>query len=152
MSAEVRMVCKECGGDRFHAEARIEAWVRSTGVFLDDDGKPHFEPDGRPEDTWDYEIDDYICSGCDKRSWRLENLVVKPPPADEPIAPCGRCDHGRAEHAEQALHGRGRPDYYERGAMPCEHDGCDCHDYYDLAVAEAGQPSELLAAVGRVAA
>jgi hypothetical protein len=150
---EVRMVCKYCGGNTFHAEVTVSGWINSTGVWLDDDGKPHFETDGHVEDTWsgDMDFDRYICSTCEKGSYRLAELVAEPPREGEAIAPCGRCDHGRAEHGEQSRWGTSWKDYYVRGAMPCEHEGCDCHDYYDVAIANAGQDPELLAAIGRAA-
>lgn len=144
-----QMVCKHCGGKRFHAEVRVEAWVDSTGVWVGDDGKPHFEPKGRPEDTYDYEIDSYACSTCERSEWKLDALVV-PEPEDEPIAPCGRCDHSRADHPQHGPFPR-RQDPYTRPAMPCQHVGCDCHDYYDREVAEGGQPAETLRLIGRAA-
>lgn len=147
-----RMVCKHCGGEDFHAEVSARGWVDSTGVFLEDNGKPHFEPNGRVQDTWDYDIDNYVCSNCEKTHFRLEQLVIPAPrPDGEPIAPCGRCDHGRAEHPEIPSM-RTRQLGLERGPMRCTHEGCDCHDYYDVTIAEAGQPADVLAAVGRAAA
>jgi hypothetical protein len=148
--AEERLVCKHCGGDDFYAdvEIRASAWVDSTGVWVGEDGKPHFEPDGRAQDveTWDtdYDIEKYVCNGCRKSHWKLDELVMVAPGDGSAVAPCGRCDHGRMEHPEEGPRGR-----FERGAMPCQHDGCDCHDYYDLSIAEAGQPPEVLAAIGR---
>lgn len=150
--ADAAWVCKHCGGGDFYADVTVSGWVDGD-VVGDGRGKPQFESSGRVEvDAYDHEVEKYVCNGCRADAWRLEQLVVPAPAAsDAPIAPCGRCDHGRAEHPERrasALRERG----FERGPMPCTHEGCDCHDFYDREVAEAGQPPATLAVLGRAAA
>jgi hypothetical protein len=130
-----RMVCRHCGGDKFHAEVTVSAWLDSTGVWVGDDGKPHFESSGSPQDasSYEYDVESYVCSTCERSSSRLAELVVRAPRNGEAIGPCGRCDHSRVDHPEQRWI-KPKGSSYTRGPMPCEHEGCDCHDYYDMSV------------------
>lgn len=132
-----RMVCKHCGGKDFYAEVTVTGYI-DVVVTMGDDGRPSYEEDGyvRDMDTHDHDVEDWHCNACGKSSFRLAELVVAAPPSDTPIAPCVRCEHGRTEHPELGWNPAATP-HYTRGPMPCDHEGCDCHDYFDPNVVPA---------------
>lgn len=127
-------VCKHCGGGDIFVNVTVSGW--QEGYVAQGSNGPYFEQDGRVEvDTYDADIEAYVCNACRREARRLTDLVVAAPAdGDEPIAACGRCDHGRAEHGDEKPC---RDDRFTRSPMPCGHEGCDCHDYYDRAFAES---------------
>jgi hypothetical protein len=130
---------------------RGSAWVDGDVVFAAD-GRPQFDGGRILEDVeaeLDY-VERYVCNGCRRSSARIEDLVVAAG-AEDVGAACGRCDHGRFEHPELPSK-RIKQGRYTRGPMPCDHDGCDCHDFYDRDFAETGQAAGLLSLLGGDAA
>lgn len=135
------LVCKHCGSGDFYADVTVSGWIDGD-VVIGDDGRPRFDSQGHVEvDSYERDIDQYVCNACRRSASRLTDLVVRAPGESKPIAPCGRCDHGRHEHPER-MSKRNRDMGYTRGPMPCTHDGCDCHDYYDRELAEHGQSAK----------
>lgn len=122
--------CKHCGADAdsIFAEVTCEGWV-GVAIEQDDKGKVSAEHDGRVEDVEVSFTDCYRCAECHKSASTIGDLVRTKAGADSLDEACGRCGHEAIEHPELGWNPKRTP-YFTRGPMPCEHEGCDCHDYY----------------------
>lgn len=124
-------ICKHCGSDDIVAEVEMTMSREIGGRIRERDGKPYF--DENDIDVWgdDYDVTSYICE-CGETASSIEKLVVRRRAFNEMRSPCGRCDHAAHEHPQvgsfPARQGFTRP------PMPCTVPGCDCHDYYDVAL------------------
>lgn len=140
-----KWICKHCGGDRFSAMVTARGSMR--GDVAVKDGKPYFDGgfSRYDQDFDDIDEEGYACDGCGAEEFKFEKLVVVKRAEDQLRNPCGRCDHFVSDHPLPDRGPAKYPDYYTRPAMPCTVEGCDCHDYYDLALANAGVTLEVAA-------
>lgn len=126
-------VCKHCGSDDIVATIEVSYSTEIPGRIREGrDGKPRFD-ESRGHDFDDFDIVEYVCE-CSMSHWKLEGLVIRRQAFDQLRRPCGRCDHGATAH--RLLGGQPR-EGFTRQPMPCTVAGCDCHDYYDLAIETA---------------
>lgn len=140
-------ICKHCGSDDIVAEVEVRRSECGGRLREGYDGKPRFD---LHDSLWAEEPDvvAYVCVNGHSH-WKLEELVVRRRAFDELKLPCGRCDHAARAHPQV---GSFPPrDGFTRPPMPCTVSGCDCHDYYDVALGiepdwQPTQQQELLAA------
>lgn len=148
MAEPPEWICRFCGSGDIVAEIEIRVDRQVGGRIRERDGKPYFDEDWRSRDL-DLDYDDgdvafYVCvNGHTAAS--LDKLVVRRRVFGEMSLPCGRCDHGILDHlapegqreltAEQKRR-------FTRPSMPCEHEGCDCHDFYDQALGRERWPAD----------
>lgn len=117
------IVCKHCGNDCFHETGTIP-YSQSIVVEVDKSGSLTATEGGSIDtQSWDRDRDDYVCSSCERSSFKLEDLViVRLDGADLFMCSCG---HPRHEHNEQPFNHK----LWVRGLIACEQEGCACRDY-----------------------
>lgn len=125
-------ICKVCGSSDIIASVEVHTPTEMSGRVRERNGKPYFAGDDFEFSVPDYDVTGYVCE-CGATAAKIEELVVRRRARDEMQLPCGRCDHAAHEHPQVGKFPA--RDGFTRPPMPCTVGGCDCHDYFDSALA-----------------
>lgn len=131
MSPRSEWICKRCGSDDIVAEVEIYSPADVGGRIRERNGKPYFDEDDLDLSFPEHDVIAYVCE-CGESASSIEKLVVRRRAFAEMQLPCGRCDHTAKDHPQVGSHPA--REGFTRPPMPCTVPGCDCHDYYDVAL------------------